>query len=156
MATKDESEVERIRQMGKITTSVVGEVADFLTSHKTDHDLLLSKDDQPLTIGDVKRQINLWLAERGSENPEGTIFAIGRDAGVLTAAVTRRIGSIRTDDCLISFRVKPVVVIIMISPYLVSGYASDEAQTLRHVHEVYLQIMSNACGCTLNLTKKGL
>jgi Xaa-Pro aminopeptidase len=26
--------------------------------------------------------INLWLAEMGAENPEGTIFAIGRDAGV--------------------------------------------------------------------------
>jgi Xaa-Pro aminopeptidase len=30
----------------------------------------------------VKGLINLWLAERGVENPEGTIFAIGRDAGV--------------------------------------------------------------------------
>ena len=29
-----------------------------------------------------KRRINLWLAERGADNPEGTIFAIGRDAGV--------------------------------------------------------------------------
>jgi Xaa-Pro aminopeptidase len=30
----------------------------------------------------VKKQINLWLAVRGADNPEGTIFAIGRDAGV--------------------------------------------------------------------------
>jgi Xaa-Pro aminopeptidase len=35
-----------------------------------------------LTIGEVKRRINLWLAMRGAENPEGTIFAVGRDAGV--------------------------------------------------------------------------
>jgi Xaa-Pro aminopeptidase len=30
----------------------------------------------------MKGLINLWLAERGAENPEDTIFAIGRDAGV--------------------------------------------------------------------------
>jgi Xaa-Pro aminopeptidase len=33
-------------------------------------------------IKDVKRRINLWLAEQEAENPEGTIFAIGRDAGI--------------------------------------------------------------------------
>jgi len=35
-----------------------------------------------VTIGEVKNLINLWLAEFGVENPEGTIFAIGRDAGI--------------------------------------------------------------------------
>jgi len=35
-----------------------------------------------LTIGEVKRRINLWLTMRGVENPEGTVFAIGSDAGV--------------------------------------------------------------------------
>ncbi len=82
MATKDEAEVEQIRRMGEITTAVVGQVADFLTSHKAKDGVLVRTDGQPLTIGEVKRRINLWLAERGAENPEGTIFAIGRDAGV--------------------------------------------------------------------------
>jgi Xaa-Pro aminopeptidase len=82
MATKDNEEIERIRQMGKITTSVVGQVADFLTSHKIRNEILITDNDTPLTISDVKNQINLWLAEFGAENPEGTIFAIGRDAGV--------------------------------------------------------------------------
>ncbi len=82
MATKDEHEIERIRQMGKITTEVVGLVADFLTSQKTKNEVLVKADGSPLTIGDVKRKINLWLAERGAENPEGTIFALGHDAGV--------------------------------------------------------------------------
>jgi len=31
MATKEPEEVERIRAMGKVTTAVVGQVADFLT-----------------------------------------------------------------------------------------------------------------------------
>jgi Xaa-Pro aminopeptidase len=82
MATKDEHEVDRIRAMGAITVSVVEKVADFLTSHKTRNSLLVKSDGAPLTIGEVKNQINLWLAESGVENPEGTIFAIGRDAGV--------------------------------------------------------------------------
>lgn len=82
MATKDESQIARIRQIGHITTQVVGLVADFLTSHKSKDSILVKSDSQPLKIGDVKSQINLWLAERGAENPEGTIFAIGRDAGV--------------------------------------------------------------------------
>jgi Xaa-Pro aminopeptidase len=82
MATKEDVEIDRIREMGKLTTEVVGNVADFLTSHKVVDETLVKKDGQPLTIGEVKRKINLWLAERGAENPHGTIFAIGRDAGV--------------------------------------------------------------------------
>jgi Xaa-Pro aminopeptidase len=82
MATKDENQVDRIRQMGHITTQVVGLVAEFLTSHQSRDNTLVKSDGQLLRIGDVKRQINLWLAERGAENPEGVIFAIGRDAGV--------------------------------------------------------------------------
>jgi Xaa-Pro aminopeptidase len=82
MATKDEDEIERIRHMGEVTTSVVGRVADYLTTHRVRDEVLVKTDGQPLTIGDVKNCINLWLAERGAENPEGTIFAIGRDAGV--------------------------------------------------------------------------
>lgn len=82
MATKDESEVERIRRMGQVTTAVVAQVSDFLTSHPVKDGVLVKADGQPLTIGDVKSRINLWLAERGVENPEGTIFAIGHDAGV--------------------------------------------------------------------------
>ncbi|MEW6028593.1 MAG: M24 family metallopeptidase [Chloroflexota bacterium] len=83
METKEESEVERIRAMGRITTEVVGLAADYLTSREVRADeVLLKEDGSPLTIGDVKRKINLWVAERGAELPEGFIFSIGRDAGV--------------------------------------------------------------------------
>jgi Xaa-Pro aminopeptidase len=80
--TKDADEVERIRQMGKITAAVVADVAEFLTSHQARDGVLVQRDGNPLTIGEVKRRINLWLAMRGAENPEGTIFAAGHDAGV--------------------------------------------------------------------------
>jgi len=82
MATKDEQEIERIRRMGQVTTEVVAETADFLTSHAVQDEVLIKTDGRPLTIGDVRRRINLWLAERNVENPQGVIFAIGRDAGV--------------------------------------------------------------------------
>lgn len=82
MATKDHDEIERIRQMGKVVISVVSRVADFLTDHPVAEEILLKADGSPLLIGDVKSKINLWLAELGAENPEDTIFAIGRDAGV--------------------------------------------------------------------------
>ncbi len=82
MATKDEDELARIRHMGQVTTQVVGRTADLLSSSPVRNEILLRPDGEPLTIGDVKKQINLWLAELGAENPEGTIFAIGRDAGV--------------------------------------------------------------------------
>ena len=80
--TKDDSEIERIRAMGRITTAVVGDVAGFLTSHSVKDGYLVNREGEQLTIGNVKRKINLWLAMRGAENPKGSIFAVGRDAGV--------------------------------------------------------------------------
>jgi Xaa-Pro aminopeptidase len=83
METKDASEMERIRKMGAATTEVVRRTAEYLTSRDVDADeVLLKEDGTPLTIGEVKAKINLWIAELGGENPEGTIFSIGRDAGV--------------------------------------------------------------------------
>ncbi len=82
MMTKDAVEIERIRRMGQITTHVVGRTADYLTGHEVKDHLLVKPGGEPLTIAHVKNQINLWLAEAGAENPEGTIFSIGRDAGV--------------------------------------------------------------------------
>ncbi len=80
--TKDSAEIERIRKMGKITTQVVGQVSDFITSQSVKGGVLVKANGELLTIGEVKSHINLWLSERGAENPDGTIFAIGHDAGV--------------------------------------------------------------------------
>jgi len=82
MMTKEANEIEHIREMGRITTAVVGKTADYITGHKSHRDTVVHKDGSPVTIGEVKNLINLWLAEFGVENPEGTIFAIGRDAGI--------------------------------------------------------------------------
>ena len=82
MMTKDAGEIEHIRAMGRVTTDVVAKTADYITGHKTKGGVVVHKDGTPVTIGEVKNLIQLWLAERGAENPEGTIFAIGRDAGI--------------------------------------------------------------------------
>jgi len=83
METKEPAEVERIRRMGRTTTEVVGMVASFLTNCNVREDeVLLKEDGSPLTIADVKGKISMWLAERGAADVEGTIFAIGRDAGI--------------------------------------------------------------------------
>jgi Xaa-Pro aminopeptidase len=83
METKDEAEVARIRKMGKVTTDVVGKVANFLTSCDVrDDEVLLKEDGSPLTVGDIHSKICLWVAEQGAELPSGFIFSIGRDAGV--------------------------------------------------------------------------
>jgi Xaa-Pro aminopeptidase len=145
MATKTNDEITRMRRMGQITTQVVGQVADFLTSHKVVDNTLIKPDGEALTIADVKSRINLWLAERTADNPEGTIFAIGRDA-----AIPHSVGN-PTDKLQLG-----QTIIFDIYPcesgggYFYDftrtwclGYAPDEVQSLyEDVRSVYDQIMS--------------
>ena len=145
MATKNSDEVERIRAMGAITTSVVGKVADFLTSQRSKNGVLVKSDGEPVLIGEVKREINLWLAESGVENPEGTIFAIGHDAGVPHS-------SGNAEDLLslgqtIIFDIFPAEAgggyFYDFTRTWCLGYAPDEVMSLyEDVFSVYQQIMS--------------
>ncbi len=80
--TKTPEEADHIRAMGKVTTTVVGRTTEFLSSCPVRNEILMDKNMQPLTIALVKQRINLWLAELGADNPEETIFSLGRDAGV--------------------------------------------------------------------------
>ena len=145
MMTKDTQEVERIRAVGKVTVAVVSEVADLLSSSRVKDDVLLKQDGLPLTIGDVKGKINLWLAERGVENPQGTIFAIGADAGVPHSS-----GS--PDDLM---RLGQTIVFDIYPCEIGGGYYHDFTRTwslgyatndvlrlYEQVHEVYQKIYS--------------
>ena len=80
--TKDESETERIRHLGVLTTEICGLLTGFLTSHSVQENRLVREDGCPLTIGEVKKQIHLWSAERGTAVSGDLILSIGRDAGV--------------------------------------------------------------------------
>ena len=147
METKDEAEVARIRKMGAVTTTVVKMVQDYLTSREVREDeVLLTEDGSPLTIGDVKGKIALWLAERGAVDVEGTIFAIGRDAGV-----PHSVGD--PDDLMtlgktIVFDIFPAEqgggYFYYFTRTCILGYATPEAQALYdQVHEVYNQVVEN-------------
>jgi Xaa-Pro aminopeptidase len=140
MQTKDEAEVDRIRQMGKVTTGVVGRVADFLSSHRAKDGVLVDGEGQPVTIGNVKSRIDLWLAEGGAENPEGCIFSIGRDAGV-PHSVGNPTDILRLGQTIV-FDIYPCEAgggyFYDFTRTWCLGYAPDEAQKLyEQVHSVY-------------------
>jgi Xaa-Pro aminopeptidase len=83
MVTKSPEEIKRIRSVGKRTMRVVAGTEEFLTSHRARNGYLVKKDGTRLTIGDVKRRIRQMLTDENLVDPDdGTIFAIGRDAGV--------------------------------------------------------------------------
>jgi Xaa-Pro aminopeptidase len=146
MATKDEEEIARMRRMGQVTTAVVGQVADLMTAQRVKDDVLVKADGQPLTIGDVKSHINLWLAERGAENPEGTIFAIGRDAGVPHSSGTPS-DALRLGQTIV-FDIFPCEAgggyFYDFTRTWCLGYAPDEALALyEDVYSVYREILDS-------------
>jgi Xaa-Pro aminopeptidase len=147
METKDNVEVERIRQMGAVTTTVVKMVQDYLTSREVREDeVLLKEDGSPLTIGDVKGKISLWLAERGAVNVEGLIFAIGRDAGVPHSVGDPK--DLLTLGKTIVFDIFPAEqgggYFYDFTRTWSLGYTTPESQALYdQVHEVYTQVVEN-------------
>ncbi len=80
--TKDESEVDRIREVGRKTCDVVAGIRDHIASGALRDGTVMKDDGSPLTIGDVKSRIKVMLAERKLIEEVDTIFAIGRDAGI--------------------------------------------------------------------------
>ena len=147
METKDDVEVARIRQMGAVTTTVVKMVQDYLTSREVREDEVLLKDDgTPLTIGDVKSKISLWLAERSAVDVEGLIFAIGRDAGV-----PHSVGNPSDPVTLGKTIVFDIFPAEQGGGYFYDftrtwslGYATPEAQALYdQVHEIYNKVVEN-------------
>ena len=147
METKEDVEVARIRRMGAVTTTVVKMVQDYLTSCEVREDeVLLKEDGSPLTIGDVKGRISLWLAERGAVDVEGVIFAIGRDAGVPHSVGSPR--DLITLGKTIVFDIFPAEqgggYFYDFTRTWSLGYATPEAQSLYdQVQEVYQQVIEN-------------
>jgi Xaa-Pro aminopeptidase len=147
METKDDVEVARIRQMGAVTTTVVKMVQDYLTSCEVREDeVLLKADGMPLTIGDVKGKISLWLAERGAVDVDGVIFSIGHDAGV-----PHSVGDptdLMTLGKTIVFDIFPAEqgggYFYDFTRSWSLGYTTPEAQALYdQVHEIYKQVVEN-------------
>jgi len=147
METKDSDEIERIRNMGQITTEVVGLVSQYLRACDVREDgVLLEGEGRPLTVRAVKQRIALWLAERGAEQAEGCIFAVGRDAGLPHSAGT-------PDDVVrlgqtIVFDIFPCEAgggyFFDFTRTWSLGYASPEAQALHaEVRQAYDKVIGN-------------
>jgi Xaa-Pro aminopeptidase len=81
-ATKDEAEAGRIREIGRRTCAVVAATVEFLRAHRVQGETLVQADGTPLTVGRVREEIARLITAQGLEDPEGFIFAIGRDAGI--------------------------------------------------------------------------
>ena len=145
-ATKDKEELERIREMGRRTTAVVAKVARFLQTRDVRSDeVLLDESQQPLTVQAVKTKINRWLAEENLENPEGVIFAQGRDAGIPHSAGTAN-DEIRLGKTIV-FDIFPCEkgggYFFDFTRTWCLGYAPEPAQQIyRDVKKVYHEIMS--------------
>ena len=142
-ATKEADEIQRMRGIGKITTEVVGRVAEYLRSQRGVDGVLVDGSGEAVTVGAVKQRINLWLAELGAENPEGTIFAIGRDAGVPHSSGNPR-DVLRLGQTIV-FDIFPCEAgggyFYDFTRTWCLGYAPDEAQALYDdVANVYRQI----------------
>ena len=147
METKDDVEVARIRQMGAVTTTVVKMVWDYLASCAVREDeVLLKEDGTPLSIGDVKGKMALWLAERDAVDAEGVIFAIGRDAGVPHSVGDPN--DLMTLGKTIVFDIFPAEkgggYFYDFTRTWTLGYATPEAQALYdQVHEIYDRAVEN-------------
>ena len=80
--TKDDREIDELVEAGRLTSLVVRETREFLSGHQARNDVLVRRDGEALTIGDVKRFIRERIAAYGMHEEHGCIFSQGRDAGV--------------------------------------------------------------------------
>ncbi len=80
--TKDADELEKMREVGKLTGAAMQLTRDWISTHRVENKQVVDAAGKPLTIGDVKRFLRLKLLEFGLEDGGVTIFAQGRDAGV--------------------------------------------------------------------------
>jgi Xaa-Pro aminopeptidase len=130
-----------------VTTEVVGMVANYLTERPVREDeVLLKEDGSPVTVGDVKAKISLWLAERGAADVEGVIFAIGHDAGVPHSVGTPS-DEIRLGQTIV-FDIYPAEAgggyFYDFTRTWSLGYATPEAQQLYdEVRDVYDKVVDN-------------
>ncbi|HLY28294.1 MAG TPA: M24 family metallopeptidase [Aggregatilineales bacterium] len=80
--TKDEYELKELKAAGKLTSQVVLDTWDFIASHREQNGQVVDSEGNGLTIGHVKAFIRRREAELGLDDPDGCIFAQGRDAGI--------------------------------------------------------------------------
>ncbi len=71
-----------MNKAAQLSSQVVRQTWDFVAGHRADGERVVDSMGDPLTIGKVKAFIRLRELELGLEEPEGVIFAQGRDSGI--------------------------------------------------------------------------
>ncbi len=132
-ATKGEDEVARIRDVARRTVDVVAKTVQFLQSCAVGEDEILRQPDGTiLSVGDVHEHINYLIAANRLEDPEGFIFATGRDAGIPHSRGSRE-KSIRLGESIV-FDLFPREIgggyFFDITRTFCLGHAPEEVQTL--------------------------
>lgn len=116
--TKDDAEIAQMAEAGRLTGLVVGDAQEFIRSHTVRGDLVIKRDGEPLTIGDVKAFLRTRILHYGMSENGDTIFAQGREAGVPhnrgTESVALRLGQ---------------AIVFDIFPRIESGYFHDMTRT---------------------------
>lgn len=133
--TKDDREIAEMVEAGRLTSLVVGDTLDFVSGHDTRDDLVVKRDGDLLTIGEVKAFIRSRIYHYGMQEDHDTIFAQGRDAGVPhnngTPDMPLRLGQ---------------TIVFDIFPKLNSGYFHDMTRTwcfgyaTDEVQEIWTQV----------------
>ncbi|MEM7530665.1 MAG: Xaa-Pro peptidase family protein [Chloroflexota bacterium] len=81
--TKDNHEIEVLKEAARLTGKVVGETQAFIQSHYVrDDEFVVDAEGEPLTIGNVKAFIVERLTAYGMNEDHGTIFSIGEQSAV--------------------------------------------------------------------------
>lgn len=80
--TKDNVEIAEMAEAGRLTCQVVAETQEFIQSCQVRNEVVLRRDGEPLTIGDVKAFIRQRQMQHGLREDHGCIFSQGRDAAV--------------------------------------------------------------------------
>ena len=80
--TKDNAEIADMAEAGRLTCQVVGETQELIQSCSVRNEVVIRRDGEPLTIGDVKAFIRQRQLQHGLSEDHGCIFSQGRDAAV--------------------------------------------------------------------------
>jgi Xaa-Pro aminopeptidase len=116
--TKDANEIAILRDVAQRTSAVMRDTRAWIASHRANGNMVIQDEGTPLTIGDVKRYVRGRLFEQNLSDPEGMIFAQGRDA-----AVPHSKGD---DDALLTLG---QTIVFDLFPRDASGYFHDVTRT---------------------------
>ncbi|MBN2288490.1 MAG: aminopeptidase P family protein [Candidatus Glassbacteria bacterium] len=80
--TKDRQEISRMKRVAVSALEALEAGLQVIRDSRAEGDRVVDRRGRPLSVGMVKEAISMALAERGLYEAHGTIFSIGREAGI--------------------------------------------------------------------------